>query len=426
MPGRRLSFAAAPWQGSRSEARDEADVVSVTEQYEVYPYPERDPAEEKTRLVTGSPSHPLEMDHFLWGGRRDWRQPMRILVAGGGTGDGMIQLAQILTSAKRPFEITYVDLSTRAREIAEARAAARGLDGITFHTGSLLDAVTLGRFDYIDSCGVLHHLPEPDAGFRALRAALAPGGAAGIMVYAPYGRSGVYPLQEAFGTLFAGLAPEARLARAKTLVAALPEGHPFRANTNLVDHTQSDAGFYDLLLHSQDRAYSVRELCDTLARTGWQLAAFATPALYDLSRITHDGGALDPITAMTTAEQLRGTIKVHNAYLVADGAERPVPASGRNRAQVPHLRGVDPRALARAVAEGKQPKLRAGGTALPIRLDRRTAPLLAAIDGQSSLAEIATRAGLDPMAFWALWQPVEELLCPWGILLYSGLFRAGR
>ncbi|WP_252979314.1 class I SAM-dependent methyltransferase [Mameliella alba] len=150
-------------------------MVSVKEQYESYPYPERRPEDEKKRLITGSPSHPLEIDHYLFGGQRDWSQPLRVLVAGGGTGDALIQIAQMMTSARAPYEITYADLSTASREIAEARAKARGLTGITFVTGSLLDAAELGQFDYIDCCGVLHHLPDPDAGFAALRAAVAPG-----------------------------------------------------------------------------------------------------------------------------------------------------------------------------------------------------------------------------------------------------------
>ena len=35
-------------------------------------------------------------------------------------GDGLIQLAQMLTSAGRPYEITYVDLSTASRAVGSA------------------------------------------------------------------------------------------------------------------------------------------------------------------------------------------------------------------------------------------------------------------------------------------------------------------
>ena len=36
-------------------------MTRVTDQYDAYPYPERDPADEARRLITGSPSHPLEL-----------------------------------------------------------------------------------------------------------------------------------------------------------------------------------------------------------------------------------------------------------------------------------------------------------------------------------------------------------------------------
>ena len=45
-------------------------------------------AEERKRLITGSPSLPQEVDHFVFGGQRNWSEPLRVLVAGGGTGHG--------------------------------------------------------------------------------------------------------------------------------------------------------------------------------------------------------------------------------------------------------------------------------------------------------------------------------------------------
>ncbi|MFZ7091907.1 class I SAM-dependent methyltransferase [Primorskyibacter sp. 2E233] len=399
-------------------------MVSTREQYEAYPYPERDPADEAKRLITGSPSHPLEIDHHLFSGQRDWSQPLRALVAGGGTGDGLIQLAQVLTSAGAPYEITYVDLSTASRAVAEARARARGLKGITFHTGSLLDAPDYGSFDYIDCCGVLHHLPKPEEGFKALRAALAPGGGLGFMVYAPYGRSGVYPLQQAFGALFEGLDPKTRLHRAQKIVAALPDGHPFKANVNLGDHAVSDAGFYDLLLHGQDRAYDIPDLLEVLENTGWRLQGFPTPALYDLSRIAERPKGMSDAKAMEVAEKLLGTLKMHIAYAVPSEDTRK-PAKGSNRKLVPHLRGVQAGALAQAVAKGKPIPVSLKEMKTTLRLPRESAALIAGIDGKRSLSQIAEGARLDPLAFGAAWSKLERELGDWGLLLYSNLLRKG-
>ncbi len=42
----------------------------IRRQYEAYPYPARDPADERLRLITGSPSHIDEVNHYVFGGRR--------------------------------------------------------------------------------------------------------------------------------------------------------------------------------------------------------------------------------------------------------------------------------------------------------------------------------------------------------------------
>ena len=394
-------------------------MVTVSEQYEAYPYPERDPADEKTRLIEGSPSHPREIDHFLFSGQRDWSRPFRALVAGGGTGDGLIMLAQHLANSSHPHEITYVDLSTASRQVAEARAKVRGLNNITFVTGSLLDAPDLGEFDYIDCCGVLHHLPDPAAGFAALRAAVAPDGGLGFMVYAPYGRSGVYPLQEAFGALLDGLPPAKRLEEARRLVDGLPTGHPFRLNPHLVDHRQSAAGFYDLLLHSQDRAFGIAELMQTLGDTGWALTDLTQPALYDLSRIADVPDHLSKTDAMAIAEKLLGTIKLQIGYAAPSGSGDRV-ATGASRSAIPHLRGASPKALAKVIAQGKAPKLSVSGVDSWLKLPRQAAPLLAGIDGSRTVAQMISAARLEPLQGGALWSRVDAALRPWGLLLYSG------
>ena len=58
-------------------------------------------------------------------------------------------------------------------------------DKVKFIQGSLLDCkeMEIGEFDYVDSCGVLHHLPDTEAGFKALDSVLKPDGGMGIMVY---------------------------------------------------------------------------------------------------------------------------------------------------------------------------------------------------------------------------------------------------
>jgi SAM-dependent methyltransferase len=398
----------------------------VTEQYEAFPYPERDPADEAKRLITGSPSHPLEIDHYLFAGQRDWSKPLRALVAGGGTGDALIQLAQVLTSAGKPYEITYVDLSTASRKVAEARAAERGLSGITFLTKSLLEAPDLGQFDYIDCCGVLHHLPEPQAGFDALAAALAPGGGLGLMVYAPFGRSGVYPLQEAFGTALTGTARD-RLRRAKAIYERIPEGHPFKRNQQLSDHKASDAGFYDLLLHSQDRPYRIGELLETLDRAGLTMTGSPQAHLYDPLPILGDKGlmhGLDECARMDLAEALRGTIRTHVLYAArAAEAEGRVATPGPDA--VPHLKGVAGPKLAQHAAKHGVIPVSHEGERFEIPVPALAVRAFAQIDGRRSLRQIAEAARTDWLAFAPNWAGVSKAMTGHGLMYYSRLLSRG-
>jgi SAM-dependent methyltransferase len=390
--------------------------MSVQEQYEAYPYPERDPRDEKKRLITGSPSHPLEMDHMLFGGKRDWSIGTRILVAGGGTGDALVQLAQVLSSARKPYEITYLDLSKASRKIAEARIKARRLKNVRFVTGSLLDAADYGSFDYIDCCGVLHHLPDPQAGFDALAGALAPGGGLGLMVYAPYGRSGVYPLQQAFGALTDGMPPKKKLAAAKKMFAKLPDGHPFKRNPHLVDHNASEAGFYDLLLHSQDQPFSIDVLIGMLAKSNLTFAGVPQSALYDLSRFTADiPGAMGDVDQMALAEKLDGTIKTHIVYASRN------PSVAFDMGSVPHLKGLDPSALSKKVNATGDFEVTLNGTKHRVSVSKSCAKILSGINGRRDLETLRLGVGLDPLAWNATWKPVEKQLMRFGLLVYSGI-----
>lgn len=400
----------------------------VKRQYETYPYPERDPADEARRLIEGSPSHPVEIDHFLFRGRRDWSQPFRALVAGGGTGDGLIMLAQKLADIGCPAEITYLDMSEASRAVAEARAAMRGLVSIRFVTGDLLAAAELGPFDYIDCCGVLHHLADPDAGFRALAAALAPGGGMGLMVYAPYGRTGVYPLQAAFGHLFGDDPPPDQVRLARRALETLPETNWFTRNALLGDHRGSDAGVYDLLLHSRDRPFTVNELGSALERAGLAVVSFLEPARYDPQRylpgdpeFAERVKALAPLEMAGMAEQLSGNMKTHIVYAARPG--ECAEAQPSRAAAVPHLKGVAPAALARQVAAKGGFSVDTDGMKYAIELPHGSAPLIAVIGGGRSLGDIAAAARLDWLAFAAAWGPVHRGLTGFNLLHYSQFAR---
>lgn len=376
--------------------RDAAD-THLAAQYEAFPYPARDARDEAKRLVVGSPSHLREIDHWIFGGHRPAGQPLRALMAGGGSGDGTLMLAQQMTNLGRPGQVTWLDRSARAKRVAQARVAARGLDNVRFEDGSLLDlpGSGLGPFDYIDCCGVLHHLPDPAAGLAALTSVLAPGGGIGIMVYAPHGRTGVYMLQDALRLLAPpGDAPPDRVEIAKRLWKQVPETAWLRKNPWIDDHIKGgDGGLYDLLLNPRDRAFTVPQLAELVAGAGLRIECLVEPLRYDPDSYLADpklrarARGLDPVARAALAEAICGNMGIHIAYLTR-AADPVPPRPWQEDSTIPVLRELDGAALARALRPDGVLPVTFDGLRVAVPLPRLAAALLARIDGRTPWGDI--------------------------------------
>ena len=367
---------------------------AVAALYDALPYPARDPRDESRRLLIGSPGHPTEIDHYLYGGARDWSRPFRALFAGGGTGDGCVMLAQLLADRGVEAEVVHLEPSGAAQAIARARAEARGLGSIRFMAGTIeaLPALGLSGFDYIDCCGVLHHLADPQAGLAALAAALAPGGGVGAMVYGRLGRAGVYEMQACLRDLLDGAPMAEQVSLGRKLLADLPTTAPLKRNPVVRDHIDGgDAGFADLLLHPRDRAYDVTEVADLLSGAGLRLVSFLAPLQYDpLSYVRHPElrkrlAALPPLARMAFAERFAGNLARHVFYATAGDATPPTLAED----VVPILRDLDATGLAQAVGTSGQLVLTLDGLDLVLPLPRVAGALFKLIDGERSVDQIA-------------------------------------
>lgn len=135
------------------------------------------------------------------------------------------------------------------------------------------------RFDKIVCTGVLHHLPDPQAGLRALREALKPGGAMHLMVYAPYGRAGIYMLQEYCSILGLGYSDGEIRDLAATLTA-LPLSHPLARLLGESPDFQTRAALADALLNPRDRAYTVLQALDLVESCGLVFGRWVRQAPY--------------------------------------------------------------------------------------------------------------------------------------------------
>jgi len=400
----------------------DATDARLAAQYESYPYPQRDPRDEKKRLIVGSPSHLREIDWWVFGARRPRSRPLRALIAGGGTGDATIMLAAHMVRWGQPGTVTYLDRSEAALRIAQARAEARGLTNIVWQRGSLLDLPDVGgeKFDYIDCCGVLHHLPDPAQGLAALLSVLAPDGGLGLMVYAPHGRTGVYMVQEALRLLAPPDEPPAgRLDAAKRVMRHLPESNWLRINRNFADHlTGGDAGLYDLVLNPRDRAFDIPALHALLHGAALAVTALMEPMRYDPATYLPDpklrarAAALDAVGRAALAEALTGNMSTHVVYCVR-AAERVAPADAMDDAAVPVAREMPAGELARAIRPDGTLSFLFDGLRVPVALPPLATAILGQIDGTRSLGEIAAALaarGTPRAAFDRAWRETWDKL----------------
>lgn len=307
----------------------------VKQQYEELPYPPRNPADETQRLMRTVGDDLTELSHYCFKGKQNFQDHFRCLVAGGGTGDAAIFLAEQLRHTNA--QIVYLDMTQASREVAEQRAQVRGLANIEWVTASLLDIpkLGLGTFDYINCSGVLHHLPEPVDGLQGLASVLRDDGALFLMLYARYGRRGVYDMQEIFRTLLPDTLPaQDKIAEARAVLNQLPPTNYFQRNREQWEGEigaagYGDAGLYDLLLHSQDRAYDVDAIYDLLQGGSLQLVDFTGPQkrLYQPKNLLSNPSTLRRCEDLSrrqkfsVAEKLSGSIIKHSFY-AARSAER--------------------------------------------------------------------------------------------------------
>jgi SAM-dependent methyltransferase len=412
-----------------------SDGDEVRTQYESFPYPPRDPAQELQQLRPTLLSQLALVNHAVWGGWRTLGRGFRVLDAGCGTGDNTVFAATLLRDSGA--EVVGLDLSQASLDITAARLRARGLDGVRLVRGSIEDVgqLGLGTFDYVISAGVLHHLPSPEAGLAALAGVLAPDGALGIMVYGQYGRTAIYQLQSLLRLLAPPtMTPEDRLRRARAVLAGLGSEHWASFGRALWEGevaAHGDAGLYDLLLHSTDRAYTVLDVHAWLADAQLRLVRFDVPVLYEPQVYNQhvDYKHLSPVQRQAAAELLNGRMAKHLFWAVHGGAAVPAPPPADDESAVPTWLNFDPVGwMARAIANAPTLEIKYESVTYEQRLDPIPRAFFVAIDGKrtlrSVLDEVAGRFPQTPRAsLLATWQQLLRAASTFNLL---GMFPARR
>jgi SAM-dependent methyltransferase len=246
----------------------------VRDFYDRSPYPRPIDSLEKYRRHWQERQRRRADYHLVWPAT-SYREDRSILIAGCGT-------SQAAKYALRwpESQITGVDISATSVYCTEELKQRHNLHNLQVHQIPLERVHDLEmRFDEIVCTGVLHHLADPDAGLSALGSVLKPEGAMHLMVYAPYGRAGLYMLQE-FCRRVGIHATDQGIRELSDALSWLPPGHPLENLLREAPDFRHEAALADALLHPRDRAYSVPQLFDFIERSGLTFGRWVRQAPY--------------------------------------------------------------------------------------------------------------------------------------------------
>jgi len=250
-----------------------ADPVTrgVADQYRRWPYPSW------SRVTTPRPKTvPAAVEEVDGGRPSGLPVAAEILVAGCGTGREAALIALGFPDART----IAIDISTASLAYAAERCAAAGIAGVDFRLLDLHRAAELGTaFDFITCSGVLHHLPDPEAGWAALAGALKPGGAMRVMVYSRIARLRVQAARTYIADLLGrpiddDLLRDVRrrlIGKAAHLLAGSQDFYTL-------------GGIHDLLLHRHEDPFDVPRIVRALDRLGLELLAFDLPTPFHRAR----------------------------------------------------------------------------------------------------------------------------------------------
>jgi SAM-dependent methyltransferase len=388
LDGRQPASAAGPG------AEDVA--AAVKDFYERYPYPRPTGDLDNYRRRWQDPNRRRADFHLFWPDK-PYAEERTILVAGCGTSQAAKHAARCSAA-----QVVGIDVSTTSVRHTETLQRKHDLRNLQVYQLSIDRVGELGRtFDEIVCTGVLHHLANPETALRALRDVLDPAGAMHLMVYAPYGRAGIYMLQE-FCRHVGIQAGDEEIRDLVEALGALPARHPLARLLHDAPDFRQEAALADALLHPQDRAYSVPQLLDFIAGGGLAFSRWVRQAPYSpycglMARLPQAAriAALEPAQQFAAAELFRGAMMSHSVILRRDdcpGGSQGISFSGDDWQEYVPVRVPDTLCIEERLPPGAAAVLinRAHtSTDIYMPVDAREKRLIEAIDGNRSIREIA-------------------------------------
>lgn len=252
-------------------AIDEQGSLAVQRQYEENPYPRWVKASPVVPSLTVSAYLKEQFSHLDLRDLPGADNP-EILVAGCGTGRHSIETARRFRGAR----VLAIDLSRTSLCYAKRKTQELGLKNIEYAQADILQLGRISRtFDVIEASGVLHHLPDPMAGWRVLHSLLRPGGVMRLGLYSRWARQELDAAREFIVRRGYGSSAE-EIRRCRQDLMSFAEDTALAKVFDWGDFFGTST-CRDLLFHVQEQQTSLLEVDDFVRQNELQFLGFILP-----------------------------------------------------------------------------------------------------------------------------------------------------
>lgn len=212
-----------------------------------------------------------------------------ILIAGCGTGQHVFQIVELFPDARA----LAVDISRPSLAYARRKSREAGLDHVEYAQADIMKLGAIGRtFDRIEVVGVLHHLADPQAGWRVLLSLLRPDGEMHVGLYSEMARRNVVAARRLIAERGFRPTPEdIRTCRDELLRTGSGQGW---AGLDAFSDFYCMSGCRDLIFNVMEHRFTIPEIKTFLAEEGLFFLGFQleTPVMAAFRRQFPEDAAL--------------------------------------------------------------------------------------------------------------------------------------
>ena len=231
----------------------------LSKQYNNFPYP--NPIEDIESEIKNNNFYinydPKFFWNRLWPEKKFIEKGLNVLVAGCGANQ-----ACVLSYNNPGYSFTGVDISKESIKNNEKLIKKNNLNNLNLICEDFRLLNFDKKFDLIISTGVIHHLEDPLSALKYFEANLKEDGVIILMIYGKYQRYGLNQVKKVFNAINLEQNKDS-IITSKKIINNLHPKHP--ANIfNISKDINYDSGIIDLLLHKQEKFYSIEELLNEL------------------------------------------------------------------------------------------------------------------------------------------------------------------